>query len=87
MLKCTKVDFPLRFTALPDSLAGFKWPTSNGREARKDGKKGQEMREQGRRGRRKGEATSEVPSVPPVPNLTPLKTNTLEIKCWLWYCK
>jgi len=46
-LKCTKFDFgpqtPLReLTAFPDPLAGFKGPTSKGREGRKDRREGQE---------------------------------------------
>jgi len=36
------------FTAPPDSLAGFKGPTSKGREGRKDGMEGQGRREKGR---------------------------------------
>jgi len=37
MLKCTKFDFRCRVTA-PDPLAGFKAPTSKGREAKMKGR-------------------------------------------------
>jgi len=48
-LKCTKFDFgwgsaqtPLgSLQRSPDPLAGFKGPTSNGREEKKDGREGQ----------------------------------------------
>jgi len=55
-LKCAKFDFgwssapdPARetYSAPPDPLAGFKGPTSNGKEGRKDGR----MEGQGRRRR------------------------------------
>jgi len=36
MLKCTKFDF--RWGSAPDPLAGFKAPTSKGREAKNGGK-------------------------------------------------
>jgi len=54
-LKCTKFDFGWSsapdpageaYSAPPDPLAGFKGPTSNGREGRKDGR----MEGQWRRG-------------------------------------
>jgi len=55
-LKCITFDFrgapPQvllgKLTALPDSLAGFKGPTSKGRERRKDGREGQGMGEERR---------------------------------------
>ena len=36
MLKCTKFDF--RWGSTPDPLAGFKVPTSKGREAKMEGR-------------------------------------------------
>jgi len=36
MLKCTKFDF--RWGFAPDPLAGFKAPTSKGREAKMEGR-------------------------------------------------
>ena len=36
MLKCTKFDF--RWGSAPDPLAGFKAPTSKGREAKMEGR-------------------------------------------------
>jgi len=36
MLKCTKFDF--RWGFVPDLLAGFKAPTSKGREAKMEGR-------------------------------------------------
>jgi len=36
MLKCTKFDF--RWRSAPDPLAGFKAPTSKGREAKMEGR-------------------------------------------------
>ena len=67
-------------TALPDLLAGFKGPTSKGREGRKNGgratrrkgerrigkRRGKEGRERGER--KEGEGRG-LPSVPPLPNL------------------
>jgi len=38
MLKCTKFDF--RWSSTPDPLAGFKAPTSEGREAIMEGREG-----------------------------------------------
>ena len=61
--KCPKFDFGLgsaidplgELTVLPDLLAGFKGPTSKGREGRKDGRKRQgRRREKGRIGEGKG---------------------------------
>jgi len=42
MLKCTKFDF--RWCSAPDPLAGFKAPTSKGREAKMDWREGEGWR-------------------------------------------
>ena len=65
MLKCTKFDFGWGFapdpaggaySAPPDPLAGFKGPTSKGREGTgRKGGKGGEGRKKERGGREKGE--------------------------------
>jgi len=67
MLKCTKFDF--RWGSAPDPLAGFKAPTSKGREAKMEGREGWRVDEKmralyyerdrrkwigGREGKRKG---------------------------------
>jgi len=64
-VKCTKFDFRWgsaphpaggAYSALPDSLAGFKGPTSKDREGRKDVREGQGRRKEGkgREGEREG---------------------------------
>ena len=54
--KCTKFDFGWgstpdpaggAYSAPPDTLAGFKGPTSNGSEVRKDGREGRGRGEKG----------------------------------------
>jgi len=51
----------------PDPLAGFKKPTSKGREGAMKGKrKGEDRRREGRGGEGKGRG---LPSIPPVLNL------------------
>ena len=58
MLKCTKFDFGAggAYSAPPDSLAGFKGPTSKGRGGEGSGgeRRGEKGRGEGREGRERG---------------------------------
>ena len=85
-LKCTKFDFGCgsapdpaggAYSAPPDPLAGFKGPTSKGREGRREG----EGKGRGKGGKREGEGKGEEKGRGPLQSTPPVK------KSWIRTCR